>query len=109
MGYCPNCIVKKKKSLYCNLAIVLQERGLEKNCIAIVLQEKGVVGLGLYCNRKKIVLQPRCVVGWHCIAREGKLYCNRGLYCNIGCVVAKNCIKRRLLRIVLQYNYCIAT
>ena len=44
-GLLPNCIGKKK--LYCNLAIVLQERGLEKkNCIAIVLQEKGVVGLG---------------------------------------------------------------
>ena len=71
MGYCPNCIVKKK-NLYCNLPIVLQERELEKklycNCITreragkkIVLQEKGVVGLGLYCNRK-IVLQPGCVV-----------------------------------------------
>ena len=49
MGYCPNCIVKKKK-------IVLQPC----NCIAreragkIVLQEKGVVGLGLYYNRKKL-------------------------------------------------------
>ena len=47
----------EKKKNYCNLAIVLQERGLEKK---IVLQEKGVVGLGLYCNRK-IVLQP-----WKC-------------------------------------------
>ena len=28
-GLLPNCIVKKK-NLYCNLAIVLQERGLEK-------------------------------------------------------------------------------
>ena len=55
----PNCILKKK-NLYCNLAIVLQERGVKKNCIAIVLQEKGVVGFGLYCNRK-IVLQP-----WEC-------------------------------------------
>ena len=34
--------------------------GWKKNCIAIVLQEKGVVGLELYCNRK-IVLQP-----WEC-------------------------------------------
>ena len=58
-GLLPNCIVKNF-FLYCNLAIVLQERGLEKNCVAIVLQEKGVVGLGLYCNRK-IVLQP-----WEC-------------------------------------------
>ena len=38
----------EKKKLYCNLAIVLQERGLEK----------------------KIVLQPGCVVLWHCIARD---------------------------------------
>ena len=50
-GLLPNCIGKKNciatLQLYCNLAIVLQERGLEKkNCIAIVLQEKGVVGLG---------------------------------------------------------------
>ena len=49
--------------------IVLQERGLEKkNCIGIVLQEKGVVGLV-------------------CIAR-GELYCKRvhvaeKLYCNM--------------------------
>ena len=44
IGLLHNCLVKKK-NLYCNLAIVLQERGLEKkNCIAIVLQEKGVVG-----------------------------------------------------------------
>ena len=36
---------EKKKKLYCNLAIVLQDRRLEKKiCIAIVLQEKGVVG-----------------------------------------------------------------
>ena len=65
-GLMPNCMGKKNciatLQLYCNLAIVLQERGLEKkiciaivlqekglekkNCIAIVLQDKGVVGLG---------------------------------------------------------------
>ena len=44
--YCD--LVFLAKELYCNLAIVLQERGLEKKN---------------YCN---------------CIAREGQLYCNMG-------------------------------
>ena len=52
-GLLPNCIVKKK-------ICIARERARKKNCIAIVLQEKGVVGLGLYCNRK-IVLQS-----WEC-------------------------------------------
>ena len=74
IGLLPNCLVKKK--LYCNLAIVLQERGLEKklycnciarercswtNCIAsqgIVLQLGVQVGQELYCNTC-IVLQIR--------------------------------------------------
>ena len=55
--------------------IVLQERGLEKkNCIAIVLQEKGVVGLGLYCDRN-LYCKLGCVVGWHCIARDRREGC----------------------------------
>ena len=44
IGLLPNCIVKKKK-MYCNLAIVLQERGLE----SFLLQ--------LYCKRRATVLQ----------------------------------------------------
>ena len=54
IGLLPNCIVK---FFFC----IARERAGKKNCIAIVLQEKGVVGLELYCNRK-IVLQTGCVV-----------------------------------------------
>ena len=60
---------KRKKKCSRNLVGLLPKLYCEKkNCIAreragkIVLQEKGVVGLGLYCNRKKIVLRPGCVV-----------------------------------------------
>ena len=62
----PNCLVKKK-NLYC------KREGWKKNCIGIVLQEKGVVDLvciargELYCKRVhvgwKIVLQYGGAVG----------------------------------------------
>ena len=59
-GLLLNCIVKKKNC-------IARERARKKNCIGIVLQEKGVVGLvciargELYCKRMHVV---------------GKLYCN---------------------------------
>ena len=43
MGYCPNCIVKKKKFVLQPCNCIARERAGKKNCIAIVLQEKGVV------------------------------------------------------------------
>ena len=55
-------------------------------------------------------MQHGCTVAKNCIAIGNGLYCREGglmaeLYCNtIGCIGNK-----RLLRIVLQYNYCIAT
>ena len=51
VGLLPNCIVKKKKYLYCNLGFVLQERGLEKNC-----SENCIAIPFLYCMRCQIVL-----------------------------------------------------
>ena len=59
-GLLPNCIVKKKNFVLQSCNCTARERTRKKNCIAIVLQEKGAVGLGLYCNRKT-VLQP-----WEC-------------------------------------------
>ena len=82
---------------------VLQERGLEKkNYIAIVMQEKGVVGWFVlqceeYCKKKgiciaiqsvyckwerlewllKIVLQNNyCIAGWEAWLGTKKMYCN---------------------------------
>ena len=65
--------------LYCNLAIVLQERGLEKkNCIA----REGCSWR--HCIESQgIVLQP-----WEC-SWLGKLYCNLG-----SVVGLENCIAR---------------
>ena len=86
IGLLPNCLVKKKKNFVlqpCN-CIARERAGKKINCIGIVLQEKGVVGLV-------------------CIAR-GELYCKRmhvagKLYCNMVVQWAK---------IVLQYMDCIA-
>ena len=71
-GLLPNCIVKKKKKLYCNLWFVLQEEGWlhervsqYKNCI--VTWAAG--GLG---KKKKLY----CDIAWwveNCITREGLL------------------------------------
>ena len=60
----PNYLVKKK-NLYCNLAIVLQERGLKKkkNCIAIQLLYCRLGGLaGLYCSMGKNCIAGCCIV-----------------------------------------------
>ena len=72
----------KRKFLYCNLAIVLQEKGLEKIFIAIVLQEKGnciavwgrlarncIAIFVLYCNLGGLK-------GWKIVLQYRELYCN---------------------------------
>ena len=65
-GLLPNCIVKKKIVLQ-PYNCIARERARKKNCIRIVLKEKGVVGLvciargELYCKRMHVT---------------GKLYCN---------------------------------
>ena len=117
-GLLPNCIVKKKICI-ASLAIVLQERRLEKKIVVkIVLQYNFCIaekraqcieeGVRLYCSiGRKIVLQAgNCIATLGCwvesVLQESAvakivLQHNR-LYCN-GCAVA---------RIVLQHNkvYC---
>ena len=119
VGLLPNCIVKKKKKFIASLAIVLEERRLEKKFVVkIVLQYNFCIaekraqciagGVRLYCSiERKIVLQAgNCIATLGCwvqsVLQESAvakivLQHNR-LYCN-GCAVA---------RTVLQHNkvYC---
>ena len=67
-GLLPNCIVKKKIVLQpCNC--IARERARKKNCIGIVLQEKAVVGLVLYCKRRIVLQENAC--GWKIVLQYG--------------------------------------
>ena len=56
----------------------------KKNCIRIVLQEKGVVGLvciarGEGCIARECMWMEKCIVIWWCSGL--KLYCNKEVGC----------------------------
>ena len=85
------------------------EIGLLPNCL--VKKNICISTLQLYCKREgwknKIVLQGKGVVGWFVLQCEE--YCKKkGICIAIQSVYCKWERLEWLLKIVLQYNYCIA-
>ena len=75
IGLLPNYMVKRKK-LYCNVEIVLQETG--ERAVEIVLQD-GCFGLELYCNTVNVLQAER--LGWLAVSQYNRsiLWLGKGL------------------------------